>query len=166
MLGCIMSNSKTNVKSMTSNIPSNKTIITNHNQLLAKRLTSINTQSPKPSNGETAKHQSCEILADQNSNSNSDESSETSSADSSGDQRMDAAESLLSIANTPTTEFKAFVPSNNTNSVSPILPPKQIGNNLEIVIKHFFVLTARFENYATSLDIFLNNMNQIDKTNI
>lgn len=141
MLRCIMSNNKTDLKSMTSNsIPSNNknnistNTTNNNNQLIVgnKRLNSISTTQPQLN----SKH-GCEILADQNSNSNSDESSETSSADSSGDQRMDAAESLLSIANTPTTEFKAFGPTSNTNSVSPILTSKQIGNNLETVNKYF-----------------------------
>ena len=69
-------------------------------------------------------HQNCEILADQNSNSNSSNNeSEESNADSTGDQRtMDAADTLLSIANTPTTEFKSFAvstPSTSLGNTSP-----------------------------------------------
>jgi len=69
---------------------------------------------------------SCEILADQNSNSNSDVSSESTES-SSGDQRtMDAADTLLSIANTPTTEYKAFLAASSQFSTSnvPVLQKK------------------------------------------
>jgi hypothetical protein len=75
-----------------------------------------------------------EILADQNSNSNSSINNSSHSENSSlntvniGDQRtMDAADTLVSLANTPTTEFKSLF--NN-------LPPN---NNLEIVYKYYFL---------------------------
>lgn len=66
-------------------------------------------------------HKNCEILADQNSNSNSSNNeSEGSNADSTGDQRtMDAADTLLSIANTPTTEFKAFAAASSSSTALP-----------------------------------------------
>ncbi len=74
---------------------------------------------------------SCEILADQNSNSNSDESSESIESGS-GDQRtMDAADTLLSIANTPTAEFKAFLVASSIISTSNMLSCEK--KNFEIV---------------------------------
>ena len=89
---------------------------------------------------------SCEILADQNSNSNSDESSESttesssSSSSSSGDQRtMDAADTLLSIANTPTTEFKAFLAVADSANNMVLCEEKNNNKNFEIV-RHVFLL--------------------------
>ena len=84
------------------------------------------------------------LLADQNSNSNSSigSSSENSAGGNVvggcdiGDQRtMDAADTLVSLANTPTTEFKSFASASLTNS------PKSpnANNSLEIVNK-FFIL--------------------------
>jgi hypothetical protein len=135
-----MSNNKTNLKSMTTNLShqnlSNISTNANNTKLpnqIIKKLKTTNSIS-NPAKQKLHGHQTCEILADQNSNSNSDESSETSSADSAGDQRMDAAESLLSIANTPTTEFKAFLASNSNHVVAQPIMPKQTGKNFEIVM--------------------------------
>ena len=80
------------------------------------------------------------LLADQNSNSNSSigSSSENSTGGNVaagcdiGDQRtMDAADTLVSLANTPTVEFKSFASGSLTNS------PKSpnANNSLEIVSK-------------------------------
>jgi hypothetical protein len=84
-----------------------------------------------PSSSHLHSQGSCEILADQNSNSNSDESSESIESGS-GDQRtMDAADTLLSIANTPTTEFKPFLVTSSNISTSNMLSCEK--KNFEIV---------------------------------
>jgi hypothetical protein len=81
-------------------------------------------------------HAHCDLLADQNSNSNSN------CCSINGDQRtMDAADTLVSLANTPSTEFKPFI-SNSPQS------PKLKNNNIEIV--NYFLLIS-YKNFLKLL---------------
>lgn len=129
---------------MLHRIMSNKNLEVLNETTSLKQLASVKKNStninPKSKDAINLNIQNCEILVDQYSNSNSDESSESSSAESGGDQRtMDAADTLLSIANTPTTEFKAFLTNCDTTNRLPANGKNE--NSFEIVIINilFFV---------------------------